>query len=83
MDEHYLGGKACLETLKKKQGDDKHTYFSAAKAALDMQMSVSQSVRKSVTLIFLSDLLVYFIIANRTEMKLIKSLNNPGQQYNN
>ena len=44
-------------------------YFSAAKAALDMQMSVSPSVSQSITLIFLSDLLVYFIIANRTEMK--------------
>ena len=52
--------------------------FSAAKAALDMQMSVSQSVPLSVrlsgTLIFLSDLLVYFTIANRTEMKLRQSL---------
>ena len=65
--------------------------FSAAKAALDMQMSVSQSVCQSVinsvclsvTLIFLSDLLVYFIIANRTEMKLKQSLNNPRQNYDN
>ena len=32
--------------------------------------SVSQSVNKSVTLIFLSNLQVYFIIANRTEVKL-------------
>ena len=39
--------------------------FSSAKAALGMQMSVSLSVIQSVTLIFLSDLLVYFIIANR------------------
>ena len=47
--------------------------FSAAKAAQGMQMSVNPSVRQSVclsvclsvTLIFLSDLLVYFIIANR------------------
>ena len=47
--------------------------FSAAKAALDMQMSVSQSVSLSIcpsgTLIFLSDSPVYFTIANRTEMK--------------
>ena len=55
--------------------------FSAAKAALDMQMSVSQSVCHSVTLIFLSDLLVYFIIANRTEMKLRQLLYNPRQNY--
>ena len=39
-----------------------------------MQMSVSQSVCLKLTLIFLSDLLVYFIIANRTEMKLRQSL---------
>ena len=45
-------------------------YLSAAKAALDMQMSVSLKI----TLIFLSDLLVYFIIANRTEIKLKQSL---------
>ena len=44
-------------------------------------LSVSQSVSQSITLIFLSDLLVYFIKANRTEMKLRQSLNNPGQNY--
>ena len=36
--------------------------FSAVKAALGMQMSLSQSASLSVTLIFLSDLLEYFII---------------------
>ena len=43
--------------------------FLAAKAAQGMQMSVnlsvSQSVSLSITPIFLSDLLVYFITANR------------------
>ena len=61
--------------------------FSAAKAAQGMQMSVRLSVclsvRPSVTLIFLSDLLVYFIIANRTEMKLKQSFNKPRQNYVN
>ena len=55
------------------------TSFSAAKAALDMQMSVSQSVSLSVSqsicnAYLFSNLLVYFIIANRTEMKLKHSL---------
>ena len=59
---------------KKKADSNNLGLLSAAKAALDMQMSVSQSVSQSVslsvTLIFLTDLLVYFIIANRTEMEL-------------
>ena len=47
-----------------------HTWFSAAKAALGMQMSVSLSVILSGTPIFLSDLVVHLTIANRTEEKL-------------
>ena len=47
----------------------KTSNFSAAKAALEMQMSVNLSVIHSVTLIFLSDLLVYFTIANRIKLK--------------
>ena len=39
------------------------------------------SVNQSVTLIFLSELLVYFIKANRTEMKLGQYQNNPKQNY--
>ena len=45
--------------------------------------SVNLSVSLSVTLIFLSDLLVNFIIANHTEMKLRQSLKNLRQDYDN
>ena len=49
-------------------------FFSAAKAALGMQMSVNPSVRLSVcpsiTPIFLSDLQVYFILANQIKWNL-------------
>ena len=55
--------------------------FSVAKAGLGMKMSVSQKVCLSVTLIFLSDLLVYFIIANRIEMKLRQSLSINRHEY--
>ena len=46
-------------------------------------LSDCQSVSQSVTLIFLSDLLVYFKIVNRTEIKLRQSLINPRQNYDN
>ena len=45
-----------------------------ANVCQSVSLSVINSVCLSVTPIFLSDLLVYFIIANRTDLKLKQSL---------